>query len=137
LQRLLRVADAQVIRIPDPNRTVDYRVEIGTEYRLCQYGNAEDELVITPSPDTELSDLPSAVCWLRFRAAVNVREGPDTTYDILDVATPDDQFPITGRTLDGHWWRVDDDGETGWVSAQITNTLLAGECTSVPVVASP
>ncbi|HEX3051286.1 MAG TPA: LCP family protein [Aggregatilineaceae bacterium] len=44
LQRILRVEDAQVMIEPDPNRTVDYRVEIGTAYRSCIYSFAEDEI---------------------------------------------------------------------------------------------
>ncbi|MBN1680892.1 MAG: LCP family protein [Anaerolineae bacterium] len=48
LMRVLRVTDGQVISEPDPNRTVDFRVEIGTAYNSCIYGNAEDELEIGP-----------------------------------------------------------------------------------------
>ncbi|WP_119072932.1 LCP family protein [Aggregatilinea lenta] len=44
LKRILRVSDDQIVIEPDPNRTVDYRVEIGTAYNSCVYGNAEDEL---------------------------------------------------------------------------------------------
>jgi LCP family protein required for cell wall assembly len=48
LQRLLRVEDAQVISQPDPNRTVDFRVEIGFAYNSCVYGSAEDEIAEGP-----------------------------------------------------------------------------------------
>ncbi|HML20164.1 MAG TPA: LCP family protein [Aggregatilinea sp.] len=48
LKRILRVSDDQVIIEPDPNRTVDYRVEIGTSYNSCVYGNAEDDLAAGP-----------------------------------------------------------------------------------------
>ncbi|MBN1563053.1 MAG: LCP family protein [Anaerolineae bacterium] len=48
LKRLLRVADSQVIVQPDPNRMVDYRVEIGGAYNSCVYGNAEDEINAGP-----------------------------------------------------------------------------------------
>ncbi len=44
LKRVLRVSDAQVISEPDPNRSVDFRVEIGRAYNACVYGNAEDEI---------------------------------------------------------------------------------------------
>ncbi len=43
LKRVLRVSDVQVVSQPDPNRTVDYRVEIGGAYNSCVYGSAEDE----------------------------------------------------------------------------------------------
>ena len=103
----------------------------------------EDDLDIsTISAEDGLSgdisdDIPMAACWLKFRAQVNVRSGPDTSYSILDVATPNDHLPVTGRTLDGNWWRVDHGGETGWVSAGISNVRLSGDCSSVPAVEIP
>mgnify|MGYP001324512716 CR=1 FL=1 len=48
LQRILRVSEAQVIVQPDPNRSVDFRVEIGKSYNSCVYGNAEDEVEAGP-----------------------------------------------------------------------------------------
>lgn len=48
LKRVLRVSDTQVISEPDPNRTVDFRVEIGRAYNSCVYGNAEDEIDAGP-----------------------------------------------------------------------------------------
>lgn len=48
LMRVLRVSEGQVIVEPDPNRTVDYRVEIGRGYNSCVQGNAEDELLQGP-----------------------------------------------------------------------------------------
>jgi LCP family protein required for cell wall assembly len=48
LMRVLRVSDTQVIAQPDPNRTVDYRVEIGRSYDSCVYGGAEDEIQAGP-----------------------------------------------------------------------------------------
>jgi SH3-like domain-containing protein len=117
LQRLLRVGPAQVIRQPDPNRTVDFRVEIGTEYRACVYGSAEDSLATV---DAGLAGIPPEVrdaadCWLRFSAEVNVRQGPGLDYPPVDVATPNDFFPVTGRTADRTWWQVSADGVPAWV----------------------
>lgn len=126
----------QVIRQPDPNRTVDFRVEIGTQYHLCVYGGAENEILSgTPAPESMLSeaDLRVSACWMRFRAQVNVRSGPGIGYGILDVVTPNDHLPVTGRSKDGAWWQVDDDGEPGWVSGEITNATTVGDCTGVPV----
>jgi hypothetical protein len=48
LKRVLRVSDGQVIAQPDPNRVVDFRVEIGGAYNACVYGNAEDEIDAGP-----------------------------------------------------------------------------------------
>jgi LCP family protein required for cell wall assembly len=55
LERVLRVGDAQVIVQPDPNRTVDFRVEIGRSYSSCVYGGAEDEIEAGPPVPTPSS----------------------------------------------------------------------------------
>jgi LCP family protein required for cell wall assembly len=136
LEQLLRVDGKQVIRQPDPNRTVDFRVEIGSEYHLCVYGGAGNEIMTgTPVPESTLSeaDLRVSACWLRFRAQVNVRSGPSTSYSVLDVVTPNDHLPVTGRSEDGTWWHVDDDGQSGWVSSEISNASTVGNCSGVPV----
>jgi LCP family protein required for cell wall assembly len=57
LKRILRVGDAQVIVQPDPNRSVDFRVEIGRGYNSCVYGNAEDEIDAGP-PVEEYESTP-------------------------------------------------------------------------------
>ena len=136
LQRLLRVGPAQIIRQPDPNRSVDFRVEIGTEYRACVYGSAEDSLATV---DAGLAGIPPEVrdaadCWLRFSAEVNVRQGPGLDYSPVDLATPNDFFPVTGRSADRAWWQVSADGVPAWVSAEITTARAVGECDAVPVV---
>jgi len=136
LQRVVRVDDAQVIRQPDPNRAVDFRVEIGQEYRSCVTSYAEDSITVTPAP-LNVAGMPSAACWLHFRAQVNIRSGPSTAYPVVDVTTPNDNFPIRGRSADGAWWQVDDDGVIAWISAEISNVLTTGDCGAVPVVPEP
>ena len=126
LQRLLRVSDSLVIAQPDPNRTVDFRVEIGTAYNSCVYGYAEDAL-----PPIQ-ADGP---CQLHFRAQVNVRQGPGTAYSVLDLATPNDVFPIDGRSADGAWWHIDADGTSAWVNSEISTVRTSGQCDALPVMA--
>ncbi|MBP8973628.1 MAG: LCP family protein [Anaerolineae bacterium] len=48
LRRVLRVGEEQVVVQPDPNRTVDFRVEIGGAYNSCVYGSAADEVDAGP-----------------------------------------------------------------------------------------
>ncbi len=131
LQRVLRVEDAQVVRVPDPNRAVDFRVEVGMDYRSCVIGFAEDELA--PAPLLSPAESQISACWVRFRAEVNIRIGPGTAYDVLDVATPNDHFPITAKNPEGTWWQISDEGQIGWVSGEITTIDLLGECDGVPV----
>jgi hypothetical protein len=136
LQRLLRVQPEQIIRQPDPNRTVDFRVEIGTEYHACVTGFNEDSL---PTVDAGLAGIPpdvrdSAACWLRFSAQVNIRQGPGLDYPVADMATPNDFFPVTGLSADRGWWRISLDGAPAWVSAEITTARAVGQCEDVPQV---
>jgi LCP family protein required for cell wall assembly len=56
LLRVLRVSESQVVSEPDPNRTVDYRVEIGQSYSTCVYGNAEDDIEAGPPIPTPTSE---------------------------------------------------------------------------------
>jgi hypothetical protein len=44
IMEVLRVGPSNVIVEPDPNRTVDFRVEIGTSYNSCLIGSSADEL---------------------------------------------------------------------------------------------
>ncbi len=133
LQQILRIDDANIIRQPDPNRTVDFRVEIGTAYNACVYSNTEDDLASAPPDDGSLDSLPSSVCWLQFRAGVNVRSGPGLDYPALDMALPDDHFPVVGRNEASTWWQVNDDGEIAWISAETTHVVVLGHCEDVPV----
>lgn len=48
LRRVLRVGEGQVVVQPDPNRTADFRVEIGGAYNSCVYGSAADEIDAGP-----------------------------------------------------------------------------------------
>ncbi len=56
LLEVLRVGESQVVAEPDPNRTVDYRVEIGQSYNTCVYGNAEDDIDAGPPIPTPPAD---------------------------------------------------------------------------------
>lgn len=44
LKSILRVSDNQVVSQPDPNRTADFRVEIGAAYDTCVYGDSATDI---------------------------------------------------------------------------------------------
>lgn len=50
-------------------------------------------------------------------AIVNVRTGAGTDYDKLATLMPDTEVSVTGKTSDG-WYRIDYNGQTGYVSAE-------------------
>ncbi len=134
--RLLRVNAEQVVRQPDPNRAVDFRVEVGQAYNTCIYGNAEATMDGSPAIEYLPENIREAACWMRFSAEVNVRSGPGTGYAVLDSATPNDVFPVTGQNEERTWWRVEAEGQAGWVSAEITTISVAGQCGDAAVISA-
>lgn len=130
LLHLLRIDEAHVIREPDPNRTVDYRVEIGEQYNACVLSDTTHEAGL-PAPEPTATPVD---CWLRFSAEVNMRLGPGTEWPSIDTTTPGLSLPVTGRSGDGKWWQARHNGELGWFSGEITTAEVAGACDTVPIV---
>jgi len=130
LLHLLRIDETQVIHQPDPNRTVDFHVEIGARYNACVLPDTVQEAgAATPAPSAT-----PASCWLRFTAEVNMRLGPGTDWPAIDTTTPGLSLPALGRTADGSWWQAQLNGQPGWFSGTITTVEVAGACDDVPVI---
>lgn len=55
---VMRVGASQVVVEPDPNRTVDYRIEVGKDYNSCLRSSSSDE--IAPGPPIPTHD-PNSV----------------------------------------------------------------------------
>ena len=49
LIKLLRASPASVVEKPDPNRTVDFHVEVGRDYASCLYA-LPSNVTVTPQP---------------------------------------------------------------------------------------
>jgi hypothetical protein len=63
--------------------------------------------------------------------AVNVRRGPDTTFEIAGTATRDQVFPITGKNAAGDWWQICCiDGQPGWIFGELAQ-VRNGEAVAV------
>lgn len=130
LLHLLRIDASQVMHQPDPNRAVDFRVEIGERYNACVLSDTAQEAGLPgPEPTATPSD-----CWLRFSAEVNMRLGPGTDWPAIDTAGPGLSLSPTGRTADGRWWQARHNGALGWFSGEVTTVEVAGACERVPVV---
>lgn len=130
LLHLLRMNETQVIREPDPNRTVDYRIEIGAQYNACVLADPVQEAGL-PAPEPTATPVG---CWLRFTAEVNMRLGPGLDWPPIDTTTPGLSLPALGRSADGAWWQARHNGELGWFSGEITTVQVTGACDSVPIV---
>jgi uncharacterized protein YraI len=88
-----------------------------------------------PQPGVPTINPNDPTCRALVTAALNVRSGPSTAFPVLTVLAPGSVVPIIGRVADNTWWQVRAGAIIGWVSAQFTNVY--GNCTGIPIVASP
>lgn len=67
-------------------------------------------------------------------AALNMRAGPGTNYDILAVAMQGDTFEITGTNADQSWLQVNrPDGTSAWISGWQDYVQVTGSLADVTV----
>ena len=92
----------------------------------------------TPTPTVTVTDTapaamepPATDASVTVLGEMNVRSGPGTDYDVVGNATADEEFPITGRNSEGDWWRIDFQGQPGWIHAPF---VVAANAEDVPVV---
>ena len=91
-------------------------------------GSVQAAVVKFPRPP--LLQVTEAVMKINWR--MNVRGGPHIGYPIIGSAVPGQQYPITGKNSAGSWWRIDHNGQPGWVFGELVTPVNAG---SVQVVA--
>lgn len=72
----------------------------------------------TPAPPT-----PTPFPQVRIVQAMNVRAGPDVTYDILGAANASAIYPVTGANPQFTWWQIDYLGQRGWVYGDLVEAL--------------
>lgn len=65
-------------------------------------------------------------------SGLRMRSQPTTTTDNIVVVLPDQALaPVIGRLGNNSWWKLNYNGQIGWVSAPFTT--LYGNCLNVPV----
>ncbi len=64
---------------------------------------------------------------------MNVRAGPGTDYARIGGATLGEQYSITAKDETGEWYRIDFDGQNGWIFAPLVTATGADD---MPVVAA-
>ncbi len=95
------------------------------------------ELTLT-SALTATSALTPAVTVNNDSGFVNVRSGPDITYDLIGKLNQGDTVPLKGKNADGSWWQITfgkGKGGVGWVRGDLVVANAAAK--SVPVVSAP
>jgi len=70
--------------------------------------------------------------------ALNLRQGPGTTYPIIGALGNGTQVTLTGKNAAGDWYQVSlADGRTGWVSGAAAYVQVTGDVSGLPVIAAP
>jgi uncharacterized protein YgiM (DUF1202 family) len=68
--------------------------------------------------------------------AINVRQGPGTTYPVIGVAYAGDSLSVTGQNAASGWYQVQlAGGRSGWVSGSLVT--VTGDTQSIPLVPAP
>jgi len=103
---------------------IDFDGEIGWIYApFVTATNAENVSVVgdsmseTPTSETETVAPETEGATVTVLGDMNVRGGPGTDYDRLGGATEGEVFEVSGKSPDGEWWRIDFDGQPGWIYA--------------------
>ncbi|MBE0690206.1 MAG: SH3 domain-containing protein [Anaerolineae bacterium] len=112
------------------NFVIEY-VEYGglayLDYRLTQFNpTVATPIPVGPQPVTGATLTVTGAFRLNVRSAPSVVDGA-----ILTRINRNETYPITGRNLDGTWYQINVNGQSGWVSARFATPYNA---TSVPVV---
>lgn len=94
-----------------------FTVSLNGDPAILPIVESQTVLPATPLDSSQPSSLEASteVYATAFRR-VNVRSGPDTSYDRLGSLNPGDRADIAGRTADGQWLLIDYSGEPGWVA---------------------
>lgn len=63
---------------------------------------------------------------------INLRDGPDTSYEVIGGLGANQTLPIIGRNVDSSWWQVETINGPAWVAAWV---VTANNIADVPLVA--
>ncbi len=99
--------------------------------------NNQAQVTATAAPVQNIPQIDpnDPTCRALVNIGLNLRSGPDTSYDKITVLQPGAVQPIVGRTGANDWWQIRVGTTIGWVSAQYTTVY--GICSNVPVSAQP
>ena len=68
---------------------------------------------------------------------MNVRGGPGTNYAIVGAAAAGARLEITGKNAGGDWWRIDYQGQNGWIYAPFVTATNADGVEVAPTPVPP
>lgn len=92
----------------------------------------------TPTTPPVATDIPTTAPPAKPKLVVNsgdvnVRAGPGTSFEILQMVDRGQEYDLVGKNADGDWWQVCCvDGKTGWIVGEFADT--DGPVDQLPVV---
>ncbi|MCL4860873.1 MAG: SUMF1/EgtB/PvdO family nonheme iron enzyme [Caldilineaceae bacterium] len=95
------------------------------------------------NPPTRTPTPPSQPAIAVINSQLNVRQGPGTEYAIIGQVNEGQRFPITAKNQAGSWWRLDYNGQAGWVAGQYVTAQnasaveVARDIPPPPIIAEP
>jgi len=93
-----------------------------------------------PAPQTATpaaTQTPESVVFTVSGGNLNVRRGPDLTYNYIDVLYDGDETVAVGRDRQGDWLLIEfpaNPEKTGWVTTQTEYSTVEGDINSLPYV---
>ena len=86
----------------------------------------------TPLPTPTLTPLPIVPAVVKS-TALNFREGPDTTFPVIQGLKEGDKLSVVGQTDNCSWLKVTlENGATGWVKGNTDLVDLKVDCKTIP-----
>ena len=77
------------------------------------------------------SEMMEKRAFVTVNGDMNVRNGPGTDYAVIGPATFGQKYDITGQSEDGEWWRIEYDGQPGWIFAPFVEAAGAENVATV------
>lgn len=89
----------------------------------------------TNTPTATATATPTVFAVVRSQLRVNVRGGPGTDHDIVNILEPGSGVQILSENEEGDWYRVRlGDGERGWISARLLQVVNPPPTVPAPAV---
>lgn len=97
--------------------------------------SASADLTASATASPSLSPMPSPTVILTAKAALNIRSGPGTGYQILDTMKAGTTAKIIGQN--SGWWNIQRDELAGWVINDPSLVDIEGDASQVAQVDAP
>ena len=63
---------------------------------------------------------------------IKVRLGPGQGYSVFATLPDGEDAAVIGRSVDGFWWKIDFQGQMGWISTAFVK--VTGDVNTLPVI---